>query len=87
MNVILVVLILGSIPHDTVMREEVDLIEVNHFYDENGRLVFDQIIFYEWSGHACRYQVVAWRLLKKPSQIPVRDWRRGGYKAIWHCRS
>ena len=33
---------------DDVIRESVDLIELNHFYDEHGRLVFDQVIFYDW---------------------------------------
>jgi len=66
------------------LSEHVDLIEVNHFYDEQGRLVFEQVIFYDWSGKDCRFQVVDWRLLKHPSQIPLRDWTRGGYSAVWH---
>ena len=64
--------------------DEVDLVEINHFYDEQGRLVFDQVIFYEWSSDASRYQVRDWRLLKKPSQIPLRNWRDRNYEAIWH---
>ena len=74
----------GKITNDDVMRESVDLIEVNHFYDEHGRLVFDQVIFYDWDSQECRYQVKAWRLLKKPSQIPQRDWQVGGYTTTWH---
>lgn len=42
------ILLLSIIPHDSVAREEVDLMEINHFYDEYGRLVFDQVIFYDW---------------------------------------
>ena len=51
-------------PLEDLARDRVDLIEVNHFYDEQGRLVFDQIIFYDWSPMQCRYQVRDWRLLK-----------------------
>jgi hypothetical protein len=87
-----------------VARESVDLMELNHFYDEHGRLVFDQIIFYDWMPYVIteeievekvgihevikksegyRYQVRAWRLVKNPNQIPNRDWRCGGYSAMW----
>lgn len=70
-------------PADGVTVDEVDLVEVNHFYDDQGRLVFDQVIYYDWSPAQHRYQVRDWRLLKTPSQIPVRDWRDGGYVSEW----
>jgi hypothetical protein len=44
----LLLLLLSILPHDDVLRDEVDLVELNHFYDEHGRLVFDQVIFYNW---------------------------------------
>lgn len=64
--------------------EAVDLIEVNHFYDEQGRLVFDQAIFYEWSQKHDRYMIRAWRLVKNKSQLPQQDHRRGGWLTVWH---
>lgn len=81
---VLVLLLLAILPRDTTVRESVDLIELNHFYDEHGRLVFDQVIFYDWSAGEDRYNVRAWRLIKNHSQIPLRDWRHGGYEARWH---
>ena len=74
----------GINPVANVMSDEVDLIEVNHFYDEHGRLVFDQVIFYDWSTADCRYQVRAWRLLKSPAQIPYRHWDRDAFVTTWH---
>ena len=76
-------LALGIAPKDDVVRESVDLIELNHFYDEHGRLVFDQVIFYDWAAGEARYNVRAWRLVKNPAQLPQRDWRLGGYSAMW----
>jgi len=73
----------GIAPQDDVSRESVDLIELNHFYDEQGRLVFDQVIFYDWSAIEARYNVRAWRLVKNPAQLPQRDWKDGGYSAMW----
>jgi hypothetical protein len=101
--------LLSIIPHDSVFRESFDLVEYNHFYDEYGRLVFDQVIFYDWcedftipaikeerhfeTGEllvegkdkevVSRYNVVAWRLVKHPTQVPYRDWLLGGYSIFW----
>jgi hypothetical protein len=78
-----IVLSLGIAPQDDVARESVDLIELNHFYDEHGRLVFDQVIFYDWCAAGARYNVRAWRLVKSTAQLPQRDWKGGGYQAMW----
>jgi hypothetical protein len=75
---------LGLHSPEDVVEDRVDLIEVNHFFDERGRLVFDQVIFYEWTPAHGRYQVRTWRLLKSPAQLPQRDWSRGDYVTVWH---
>jgi hypothetical protein len=74
---------LGIAPREDIARDRVDLIELNHFYNEHGQLVFDQIIFYDWCPVAGRFQVRAWRMVKSPSQLPQRDWQRGGWSALW----
>lgn len=70
-------------PREDVARERVDLIELNHFYNEHGQLVFDQIICYDWCPATRRFQVRAWRMVKSRSQLPQRDWQRGGWSALW----
>src|SRR3990167_8176284 len=72
------------VPHTAVVEDRCDVVEINHFYDDNGRLVFDQLIYWDWSDAAGRYEVRAWRLLKSCNQIPMRDRQRGGYAAVWH---
>jgi hypothetical protein len=67
-----------------VISDRVDLIEVNHFYNEQGNLVFDQIIFYDWFPAESAYHVRAWRLLKSPSQFPSFDVVRQEYVSLWH---
>ena len=74
-------LLLATIPAPGVARESCDLVEVNHFYDEHGRLVFDQIIWWDWSADDARYNVRAWRLVKCPSQLPQRS--GGGFETTW----
>ena len=73
----------GLPPREDVASEQVDLVEVNHFYDDQGRHVFDQVIFYDWSAEAGRHMVRAWRLVKNTTQLPQRDWKDGGYVAVW----
>lgn len=62
-----------------VLEEAVDLICLNHFHDNEGRLVFDQTIYYRWDGE--RFQVADWRLCKCKEMIP----RAGvhGLSATW----
>lgn len=76
--------VFGLNPQDDVVRDDVDLIEINHFFDEQGKRILDQLIYYDWCSERCRYQVRAWRLLKSPAQLPRRDWRTGEYSATWH---
>lgn len=77
------VLLLGTIPQDAILRDEVECIEVNEFFDDEARPVFAQAIFWSEADH-----VVDWRLLKRQEngdwQITIRrDYARGGYVATW----
>jgi len=74
----------GVMPVEDVIAESVDLIEVNHCYDEEGKHVFDQVLFYDWSAQDRQYHVRAWRMLKDPTQIPHRDSVRGDYESTWY---
>jgi hypothetical protein len=71
--------------------EKVDVIEINHFYDENGTHVFNQMIFREWVPKDSRFQIIGWRLMKEdrggPSKIPQVKWNPNGektYVSIWN---
>lgn len=82
-------LLLGIAPgtdHGTgaVVRQRVDLIELNHFVDDEGREVFRQVIFYDWSREHHRFHVRAWRLIKNDSQLPVRSWKPQQFQCTWH---
>jgi hypothetical protein len=77
-------LLFSIVPVELTAREHFDLVELNHFYDENGKLVFDQAIWYRWCCDMERYQVVAWRLVKNDQPAYARDWEGGGYIATWN---
>lgn len=63
--------------------DKVDLVEVNHFYDEKGQLVYEQLIFYDWSPTMNHFNVRAYRLLKSPVQFPRRSRGNLGFVAVW----
>lgn len=79
----LAALILAVVPLAEPLRERCDVIELNHMYDGEGRLVFDQVIFWDWTPDECRYQVRAWRIVKWPSQIPERDHARACWRTVF----
>jgi hypothetical protein len=69
----------GPTPHASgQLQERVDLIELNHFYDDLGRHAYDQVIFYEWSPDYRRFHVIAWSLIegdlqRMPAKVPGSD--------------
>lgn len=74
--------LLCMVPVIGPVEDTVDTMEVNHYYDSQGSEVFTQVIFWEWCDD--EFRVVAWRLQKHTSQIPLRDYSAGGWVAIWY---
>ncbi|MEO1527838.1 MAG: hypothetical protein AAFX06_20600 [Planctomycetota bacterium] len=71
----------------TTTRANVDLVELNHFLDDNGREVVRQLVFYDWCPDQRRFHVRAWRLIKSESQLPRRRWNPTGYLIRWKDKS
>tara|TARA_Y100000034_G_scaffold33743_1_gene41264 strand:+ start:490 stop:888 length:399 start_codon:yes stop_codon:yes gene_type:complete len=67
-----------NVGKDEVLRDRVDVIELNHFYDDQCRLVFDQWLFYDWDKSRSEYVVMDWRL-RKSSAIVMRNHRTKTY--------
>ena len=68
----LCVFALSSSKGTNTAEEYVDLIELNHFYDHQGRHVYDQVIFYEQSPETGRFQVRAWCLIEDRDNLSRR---------------
>ncbi len=69
------------------LTERVDLIELNHFYDDLGRNMYDQVIFYEWSPDYRRYHVIAWCLVENDlGRMPSKVVGSDDYVVRWHDR-
>lgn len=66
-----------------VKTAKVDLIELNHFVDDEGREVFRQLIFYDWSDTKKRFLVRSWRLVKSTEQLPKQTWKPSQHYVMW----
>ncbi len=74
-------------PRGRDVTETVDLIELNHFYDDLGRHAYDQVIFYEWSPDYRRFHVIAWCLVENDlSRMPTRNACNGEHVVRWYDR-
>jgi len=88
MNVCL--LLLAILPNDGIVREQVDAIEVNSFYQvvceeaevSVHKLVFQQVIFRAWNNYFCEHEIVAWRMAK-PGMEPRYDHARQVWVMDW----
>ena len=76
--------LVSAVTKPNTLRDHVDLVEVNHYHDDSGRHVFDQLIFYDWSPVRNRFDVRAWRLIKQPNQLPRRNHAENVWRVIWH---
>lgn len=85
----LILLLTGLNPQPLVADEVFDRVELNHFYDENAKHVFDQMIFWRHYKGDNRYHVEAWRLVKRPDEVKrpnieaTKDYKRGLWTVIW----
>lgn len=77
------IVLTGGSTRNEVTTDRVDLVEVNHYYDEQLHPVLQQLIFYDWCRAAGRYQVRDFRIIKSVEQIPCKV--RGGdaYVVMW----
>jgi len=69
------------VPED-IAEEHCETQHLNHFYDENGRLVFNQIIYENQGWYDPEIQ--DWRLYQKAGQYPRKNYHTGNYESLWH---
>jgi hypothetical protein len=50
-------LLFGLLPDETIIRENCDRIELNHFYSREGNPIGSQVIYWEWNVKASRFRV------------------------------
>ncbi len=75
-----------SVPKQLAAVEYVDLIELNNFYDQNGKHVYSQVIFYERTPTTGKFQVRAWCMVDESlllNRRPIKNEATGIYSVDW----
>lgn len=75
---LLVIAVLAIVPQSPVARDGVERLELNNFYDLDGRLVFTQVIGWE-ANETVRF----WRMAKTADMTPRPDAIHGGCVLRW----
>lgn len=66
--------------------EHVDCIELNHFCDSRGKLVFEQVIFWDRVPETGKFHVRAWCMTddrETSNRRPVKNEQTGLYQVEW----
>lgn len=87
MGIFLALALVLTIDHDSLIYDNVDVVEINHCYGGDGEKRFTQTIFWEWRNLYPEgdYIVVDWRIVKdQPQPHPRKDYSKGGYTLIWN---
>ena len=81
--VLAVVALIAMPPLDGAVEDRVDVLEVNHVYDENANLVLSQLIGWDWSERDAAFRVRFWRLYRQQMQ-PQRQWHSGEWMSVFN---
>lgn len=65
--------VIAVAPQDDIIIDRVDMIEVNRYYDGQGKLIFTQLIFWDYSPSRGEFIVRDWRMMK----CHMRRWSNG----------
>jgi hypothetical protein len=88
---ILTAALLATLPvDDGVLRDRCDVLEVNHYFDDEARPVFTQLLFLDWCPRASCHHCADWRLMKQGTdqfnrwQITIhKEYATGDWVATW----
>jgi len=81
----MILVLFSIVPHDKqILEDKFDKVELNHFYDDQGRHTFDQVIWYDWDHLRNQHKVESWRLVKSPEILPVLNRNTNKYESLFY---
>lgn len=57
------------LPRPAITEDRVELVELNTYYDDHGKLLFSQLIFYNWDKENSRYEIIDWRFYRAEATL------------------
>jgi hypothetical protein len=64
-------LLLTTVPYEAAVTDQFDVCHLQHYYDNEARHVFSQLLWKRWNAYDGRYDVEAWRLVKQGEPQPL----------------
>lgn len=84
----LLALVLGvGFSSQFIAFEHVDAIELSHFYDAKGRLIYDQVIFWDRTPTTGKMEVRSWCLVEdrnEQTRRPIKNEQNGLYSVEYY---
>lgn len=74
--------LIGLVPNDAAIEDRVQIIELQHVYDEQAQCIFHQMLFWERTYEG-NLRVVAWRIWTAESPTPLREPVGRGFVLLW----
>ena len=71
---IVALLCIACVPRGDVIEDVFDGIEINHLFDSEGRHVFSQHVFWDWSDERETHLAQAWRFARKYDRYSCGRW-------------
>ena len=71
-------------PVNYLKEDRVDLIEINHYFDTNGKPVLNQLIFHEWNDRRQQFEICDYKLLRSDNHLPLHGMPGQVPYCIWH---
>lgn len=84
---LVLLLAISIVPQSDMPTDRVDVIELNHFYTGEGKLIFSQWIFLDWNDYKSRHDVVDWSICRcsaKKAPGAVVATKEGWRLMCWH---
>ena len=80
MGSLLLLIVIGiSLPSCPTIVDEFDLVEVNHYVGDQDKIVFDQLILWDWSRLDRRFNAHYWTMMHDgwdDQRMPRRDYKK-----------
>jgi hypothetical protein len=83
MTAALLAAVLSIVPYSPTVEDRVDSIHSNFFYDGEGKVIFQQVIFEVFDMDLEEPVIIDWRLVKCKSQLPDFNHATGLWEARW----
>lgn len=82
---LILLLAMAANPPEDIVIDRCDVIELNHYYDGDGKKIFDQVIFWRWQSIDAgqRLECRDWVIRRPPQVLSIEPRPNGDKSVVW----